>query len=81
MGSATIIGAFAADGAGETDRRHDLETQLPSHRFLPAYIFFFTVGAGVNLALLKPAGSVPGYSPDPDYTGQVGMAMLLWYKG
>lgn len=53
LGSATIIGAFAAGLVlAETDKRHDLEAQLlpVTDFFLP--IFFITVGAGVNLALL-----------------------------
>jgi len=53
LGSAAIIGAFAAGLVlAETDRRHDLEAQLRpvTDFFLP--IFFITVGAGVNLALL-----------------------------
>ena len=54
LGSAAIIGAFAAGLVlAETDRRYDLEAQLRpvTDFFLP--IFFITVGAGVNLALLK----------------------------
>ena len=53
LGSATIMGAFAAGLVlAETDKRHDLEAQLlpVTDFFLP--IFFITVGAGVNLALL-----------------------------
>ncbi|AGY56359.1 cation:proton antiporter [Gloeobacter kilaueensis] len=53
LGSAAIIGAFAAGLVlCETDKRHDLEAQLRpvTDFFLP--IFFITVGAGVNLALL-----------------------------
>lgn len=53
LGSATIIGSFAAGLVlAETDKRHDLEAQLlpVTDFFLP--IFFITVGAGVNLALL-----------------------------
>ncbi|UFP95722.1 cation:proton antiporter [Gloeobacter morelensis MG652769] len=53
LGSAAIIGAFAAGLVlAETDKRHDLEAQLRpvTDFFLP--IFFITVGAGVNLALL-----------------------------
>ncbi len=53
LGSAAIIGAFAAGLVlAETDRRHELEQQLRpvTDFFLP--IFFITVGAGVNLALL-----------------------------
>lgn len=53
LGSAAIIGAFAAGLVlAETDRRCDLEAQLRpvTDFFLP--IFFITVGAGVNLALL-----------------------------
>lgn len=53
LGSAAIIGAFAAGLVlAATDRRHDLEAQLRplTDFFLP--IFFITVGAGVNLALL-----------------------------
>ena len=53
VGSAAIIGAFAAGLVlAETDRRHDLEHQLRpvTDFFLP--VFFITVGAGVNLALL-----------------------------
>jgi Kef-type K+ transport system membrane component KefB len=53
VGSAAIIGAFAAGLVlAETDRRHQLEHQLRpvTDFFLP--IFFITVGAGVNLALL-----------------------------
>jgi Kef-type K+ transport system membrane component KefB len=53
VGSAAIIGAFAAGLVlAETDKRHDLEHQLRpvTDFFLP--VFFITVGAGVNLALL-----------------------------
>lgn len=53
LGSAAIIGSFAAGLVlAETDRRHELEAQLRpvTDFFLP--IFFITVGAGVNLALL-----------------------------
>ncbi len=53
LGSAAIIGAFAAGLVlAATDRRHDLEVQLRpvTDFFLP--IFFITVGAGINLALL-----------------------------
>ena len=53
VGSAAIIGAFAAGLVlAKTDKRHDLEQQLRpiTDFFLP--VFFITVGAGVNLALL-----------------------------
>ncbi len=53
VGSAAIIGAFAAGLVlAETDKRHELEHQLRpvTDFFLP--VFFITVGAGVNLALL-----------------------------
>ena len=53
LGSAAIIGAFAAGLVlAETDKRYDLEAKLHpvTDFFLP--IFFITVGAGVNLALL-----------------------------
>jgi Kef-type K+ transport system membrane component KefB len=53
VGSAAIIGAFAAGLVlAKTDKRHDLEHQLRpvTDFFLP--VFFITVGAGVNLALL-----------------------------
>jgi Kef-type K+ transport system membrane component KefB len=53
VGSAAIIGAFAAGLVlAKTDQRHDLEQQLRpiTDFFLP--VFFITVGAGVNLALL-----------------------------
>ncbi len=53
LGSAAIIGAFAAGLVlAETDKRCDLEAKLHpvTDFFLP--IFFITVGAGVNLALL-----------------------------
>jgi Kef-type K+ transport system membrane component KefB len=54
VGSAAIIGAFAAGLVlADTDKRQDLEHQLRpvTDFFLP--VFFITVGAGVNLALLK----------------------------
>ncbi|WP_287129461.1 cation:proton antiporter [Candidatus Cyanaurora vandensis] len=54
LGSAAIIGAFAAGLVlAESDRRHDIEKQLRpvTDFFLP--IFFITVGAGVDLALLQ----------------------------
>jgi len=57
LGSAAIIGAFAAGLVlAETDKRHDLEAQLRpvTDFFLP--VFFITVGAGVNLGLL---GNLP----------------------
>ncbi len=53
VGSAAIIGAFAAGLVlADTDKRQDLEQQLRpvTDFFLP--VFFITVGAGVNLALL-----------------------------
>jgi Kef-type K+ transport system membrane component KefB len=53
VGSAAIIGAFAAGLVlADTDKRQDLERQLRpvTDFFLP--VFFITVGAGVNLALL-----------------------------
>lgn len=53
LGSAAIIGAFAAGLVlAETDKRCDLEARVHpvTDFFLP--IFFITVGAGVNLALL-----------------------------
>jgi Kef-type K+ transport system membrane component KefB len=53
VGSAAIIGAFAAGLVlADTDKRQDLEHQLRpvTDFFLP--VFFITVGAGVNLALL-----------------------------
>ncbi len=53
LGSAAIIGAFAAGLVlSDTDKRQDLEAQLHplTDFFLP--IFFITVGAGVSLALL-----------------------------
>ena len=53
LGSPAIIGAFAAGLVlAETDKRCDLEARVHpvTDFFLP--IFFITVGAGVNLALL-----------------------------
>lgn len=54
LGSAAIIGAFAAGLVlAETDRRHEVEQRLQpvTDFFLP--IFFIVVGAEVNLALLN----------------------------
>lgn len=54
LGSAAIIGAFAAGLVlAETDRRHEVEQRLHpvTDFFLP--IFFIVVGAEVNLALLN----------------------------
>ncbi|WP_218080096.1 cation:proton antiporter [Anthocerotibacter panamensis] len=59
LGSAAIIGAFAAGLVlSETDRRHDIEARLRpvTDFFLP--VFFITVGAGVNLALLGNSQSL-----------------------
>jgi Kef-type K+ transport system membrane component KefB len=55
LGSATLLGAFAAGlMLEETERKHELETHIHPVSDLLAPIFFVTVGAGLDLSLLNP---------------------------
>jgi len=82
LGSATIIGSFAAGLVlAETDKRHDLEAQL-----LPVTDFFLPIfygGCWVNLALL---GNQQALFLDTALTltailGKLVWLCGLWYKG